>query len=68
MADDVPEDLVTLRGPQGAETAPISFDTVGYEAYREFGDHGHWIVRVPKHVAAPLIKNGGFWLHEPDKA
>jgi hypothetical protein len=61
MSSD-PGEIVTLICPMGAADAPISHGTVSYAPYRE--DHtdarSRWLVAVPRHVAAPLLKIGGF--------
>jgi hypothetical protein len=57
----MPEDgnpLIVLVVPHGAEDAPISHGDKNWEPYRE---NGRWLVAVPRHVALPLCKTGGFW-------
>jgi hypothetical protein len=57
-----PADTVTLIVPQGAELAPISHGTIAYLPYRvdQHDPASPWLVDVPPHVAAPLLRVGGF--------
>lgn len=61
-------DFVTLVCPPGAELAPISHGAIGYEAYRELGRSGLWLVDVPREAAAPLCRVGGFKPYRPPAA
>jgi hypothetical protein len=51
-------DMVTLYCPPGAESAPISVGLASYQAYRENGETGAWIVRVPRHHMVYLTERG----------
>jgi hypothetical protein len=51
-------DWFTLIVPVGAELAPISHGSVGYEAYREHAHGGRWLVDVPREVAFQLLRAG----------
>jgi hypothetical protein len=55
-------DLVVLVCPAGAETAPVSQGSVGYQAYPETpGDpRTRWLVQVPRYVAVHFCRVGGF--------
>jgi hypothetical protein len=47
------------------ESAPISVGGASYQAYRENGETGAWIVRVPRHHMVYLTERGaGFWRKE----
>jgi hypothetical protein len=59
------DDLVTLVCPPGAELAPISHGDGAFTPWREHGDHGIWLVRVPREVARHFCWNGGFRVFEP---
>jgi hypothetical protein len=64
----VPDGFVRLTCPPGSETAPISHDIFGYEAFRErSGDRtSGWLVDVPAEAAVYFCGIGGFKLHDPD--
>jgi hypothetical protein len=55
--------LLTLICPPGADEGPISHHTVAYAPYRD--DDGRLVVDVPRHIAGPLLRVGGFKLPPP---
>jgi hypothetical protein len=59
-----PADTMILICPAGAESAPISHGDRAYPAYPEDpgAERTRWLVRVPRHVAVPLLRVGGFEL------
>jgi hypothetical protein len=55
-------ELATLVCPPGTADAPISHGTIAYLPYRadQHDPASPWLVDVPPHVAAPLLRVGGF--------
>lgn len=66
MTDELPDALVTLVCPPGAESAPISHGETAYRAYRVHKASDVWLVDVPFGVARYLMWNGGFYLYEAE--
>jgi hypothetical protein len=60
------DDLIVLVCPSGAEQAPISEGTVGYEAFHHHAS-GHWLVAVPEEAARHFCGGvGGFYRAPPE--
>jgi hypothetical protein len=58
-------DMVVLYCPPGAETASVSVEGASYQAFREGGDTGAWVVRVRRrHVHYLTERGAGFWRKE----
>jgi hypothetical protein len=66
MTDGLPDTLVTLVCPPGAESAPISHGETAYRAYRVHKASDVWLVDVPVEVARCLMWNAGFYLYEAE--
>jgi hypothetical protein len=64
----VPDGFVRLVCPVGAESAPVSHGSDGFEAFREHGPGwGRWLVDVPAAAAAHFCRTGGFVRYELPK-
>jgi hypothetical protein len=61
----VTDDTVVLYCPAGAENAPIAVGLASYQAFRENGETGPWVVRVHRQHMVYLTERGaGFWRKE----